>query len=78
MPLNLLFFARGLIDIFIDLRDKIRVTDIAAGYLIAKEAGGYLLDENKKPLESELGFDKRLSFIAASNKKILDEISRKL
>ena len=76
--LELAFFARGLIDIFIDLRDKIRVTDIAAGYLIAKEAGGYLLDENKKPLESELGFDKRLSFIAASNKKILDEISRKL
>ena len=76
--LELALFARGLIDVYIDLRDKIRVTDMAAGYLIAKEAGGYVLDQNKRPLDSELGFDKRLSFIAASNKTILDDIFRKL
>ena len=35
--LELALFARGLIDIYIDLRDKIRVTDMAAGYIIAKE-----------------------------------------
>jgi len=33
-------FASGLMDIFIDLRKKIRIQDIAAGYLIVKEAEG--------------------------------------
>ena len=33
-------------DIFIDLRKKIRIQDIAAGYIIVKEAGGLLLDED--------------------------------
>ena len=30
-------------DVFIDLRDKIRIQDIAAGYLIVKEAGGFAI-----------------------------------
>src|SRR5690242_8480148 len=36
--LELCFLARGFIDAYIDLRGKIRPTDIAAGYLIAREA----------------------------------------
>jgi len=76
--LELALLARGLIDVHIDFRDKLRITDMAAGYLIAKEAGGYILDQNKEPLESEFGFDKKISFIAASNKKILDDILGKL
>jgi len=67
-------FARGLIDIFIDFRDKIRIQDMAAGFLLVKEAGGLMLDANLKPLDSDLSYQTRLSFIAASNKKILDEI----
>ena len=68
------FFARGLLDIFIDLRDKIRIQDIAAGYLIVKEAGGLLLDAEFNPLDADLSYDTRISFIAAANQKILDEI----
>ncbi len=71
-------FSKGLIDVFIDLRDKIRVTDIAAGLLIALEAGGLVVDKNGKPLDSDLGYDNKLSFIAASNKKALDDIMDKL
>jgi len=67
-------FARGLLDAFIDLRDKIRIQDIAAGYLIVKEAGGLLLDADLKPLDSDLSYETRISFIAAANQKILDEI----
>jgi len=40
--LEMALFARGLMDI-IDLRDKIRIQDIAAGYLLVKESGGFLL-----------------------------------
>jgi len=67
-------FARGLMDIFIDLRGKIRIQDIAAGYVIVKEAGGMLLDADLKPLDADLSYDTRVSFIAAANQEILDEI----
>jgi len=33
-----------------------------------------MLDANLKPLDSDLNYQTRLSFIAAANKKILDEI----
>ena len=72
--LEMAIFASGLMDIFIDLRDKIRIQDIAAGYLLVKEAGGLILDKNLKPLDSDLGYKTRLSFIAAANKKTLDDI----
>ena len=67
-------FARGLIDIFIDIRQKIRVQDIAAGYLLIKEAGGLVLDAELQPLDADLSYKTRLSFIAAANKKILDDV----
>ena len=67
-------FAEGLIDIFIDLRKKIRIQDLAGGYLLIKEAGGLILDENLEPLDSDLSYETRLSFVAASSKNTLDEI----
>ena len=71
-------FAQGLMDVFIDLRNKIRIQDIAAGYIIVKEAGGLLLDSEFNPLDADLSYDTRVSFIAAANQEILDEIlSRK-
>ena len=76
--LEMAMFARGLIDIFIDLRDKIRIQDMAAGYLLVKEAGGLMLDANLQPLDSDLSYQTRLSFIAAANQKILDEIMSQL
>jgi myo-inositol-1(or 4)-monophosphatase len=66
--------AEGLIDIFIDLRKKIRIQDLAGGYLLIKEAGGLILDENLQPLDSDLNYETRLSFIAATNKEILEEV----
>jgi len=72
--LEMAMFAEGLIDIFIDLRKKIRIQDLAGGYLLIKEAGGLILDENLEPLDSDLSYEIRLSFVAASSKNILDEI----
>ena len=67
-------FAQGLMDVFIDLRNKIRIQDIAAGYIIVKEARGLLLDSEFNPLDADLSYDTRVSFIAAANQEILDEI----
>ena len=72
--LEMAMFARGLMDIFIDLRNKIRIQDIAAGYIIVKEAGGLLLDSNLHQLDADLGYETRVSFIAAANQEILDEV----
>ncbi len=69
--LELCFFARGLIDMYIDLRCKIRVTDLAAGYLITKEAGGILFNPQGGYLDSDLSLDNRISFIAAKNREFL-------
>jgi myo-inositol-1(or 4)-monophosphatase len=72
--LEMAFFARGLMDIFIDLRNKIRIQDIAAGYIIVKEAGGLILDANLNPLDTDLSYKTRISFIAAANQKILNDV----
>ena len=72
--LEMAFFARGLMDVFIDFREKIRVQDMAAGYLLIKEAGGLILNDKLEPLDSDLSYKTRLSFIAASNKKILNDV----
>jgi len=72
--LEMAFFAQGLMDVFIDLRDKIRIQDIAAGYFLIKEAGGLVLDAKLNPLDSDLSYQTRLSFIAAANQAILDDI----
>ena len=72
--LELCYFARGFIDAYIDIRGKIRSTDMAAAYLIAKEAGGKLYSPNGHELDSELGLKETLSFYAVSNKRLFDLI----
>ena len=70
--LELCFLARGYLDIFMDLRDKIRPTDMAAAFLIVKEAGGLVLDKAGNAFDSGLSFGNRFSFIAVSDIKIFD------
>ena len=70
--LELCFLARGLLDVFMDFRDKIRPTDMAASILIAREAGGLVLDKVGITLDSEISFGNRFSFIALSDMKIYD------
>ena len=75
--LELCFLARGFLDMFMDFRDKIRPTDMAAAFLIAKEAGGHVLDKTGNTLDSEIAFGNRFSFIALSNLKIYDMLGIK-
>ncbi|MDP9489397.1 MAG: fructose 1,6-bisphosphatase [Thermoproteota archaeon] len=70
--LELCFLARGYLDMFMDLRDKIRPTDMAAAFLIVKEAGGLVLDKAGNAFDSELSFGNRFSFISVSDIKIFD------
>ena len=72
--LEMAFLSRGLIHVFIDLRGKTRIQDIAAGYLLIKESGGLIVDADSQPLDSDFRYSTRLSFIGAANQGILDQI----
>ena len=74
--LELCFLARGYLDMFMDLRDKIRPTDMAAAFLIVKEAGGVVLDKAGNAFDAELFFGNRFSFISVSDIKIFDLLAK--
>jgi myo-inositol-1(or 4)-monophosphatase len=72
--LEVCLVAAGLTDAFIDLRNKIRTTDVAAGFLIVKEAGGTVTDQENKPINVKLDPKQTLSFIASANVEIHQKI----
>jgi myo-inositol-1(or 4)-monophosphatase len=72
--LELCYLAEGRIDAFIDLRGKIRITDLAAAYLIAREAGAKITDPDGRGLKPVFDLEHRLSFIASANASLHREI----
>jgi myo-inositol-1(or 4)-monophosphatase len=62
--------AAGLTDAFVDLRNKIRTTDVAAGFLIAKEAGAVITGPDNKPINVPLDPKQTLNFVASANKEL--------
>jgi len=68
--LELCYVANGLTDAFVDVRGRIRTTDVAAGFLIVKEAGGTVTTPDNQALNVELDPKRTLSFIASGNMKI--------
>ena len=72
--LELCYLAKGSLDAYIDLRGKIRATDIAAAYLIVKEAGGVMYSPLDEILDSELSADPKMSYLAFSNHNLHDAV----
>jgi len=72
--LELCYVADGLTDAFVDLRGKLRTTDVAAGFLILKEAGGIVTSPDNEALNVELDPKQTLSFIASGNIQIHKQI----
>ena len=77
--LELCYVADGTTDAFIDIRGKLRTTDMAAASLIISEAGGIMTTPEGKQLKARLDPKQRVEFIAAGNmnihKRILDLIA---
>jgi myo-inositol-1(or 4)-monophosphatase len=73
--LEMCFLARGFLDAYIDLRGKIRPTDIAAGYLIASEAGAKVYSDDGSDLESDLDVKTRLSYVVVANDSMRERLS---
>ncbi len=72
--LEICYVANGLTDAFVDMRGKLRTTDVAAGFLILKEAGGTVTTPDNKALNVELDPKQTLSFIASGNLQIHEKI----
>jgi len=76
--LEVCYVADGTTDAFIDIRGKLRVTDIAAAHLILLEAGGIVTTPTGDKLDAPLAATQRVSFVAAANKSIYNTIQKLL
>jgi myo-inositol-1(or 4)-monophosphatase len=74
--LELCYVADRTIDAFVDLRGSIRITDLAAAYLVAAEAGAEITDAGGRRLKAEFDLDHRLSFVASANLTLHKEMLR--
>jgi len=74
--LEICYVADGTTDAFIDIRGKLRVTDIAASYLIIVEAGGIMVTPEGTELNVPLAATQRVAFIAAANKMIYKTVKK--
>jgi myo-inositol-1(or 4)-monophosphatase len=72
--LEICYVADGTTEAFIDIRGKLRITDIAAAYLILLEAGGVFTTPTGTTLNAPLDPKQRVSLIAAANKPIHEKI----
>jgi myo-inositol-1(or 4)-monophosphatase len=72
--LELCYVARGTIDAFVDLRGRLRTTDIAGASLILREAGGRMTTPDGRPLEAKLDPKERVSFVAAADQSLHESI----
>ena len=74
VAIELSYVADKTYDAFIDLRDNLRIVDIAAGKLIVEEAGGIVTDLNNEIINGKLTVKDKTSILAAGNKKLHRDI----
>jgi myo-inositol-1(or 4)-monophosphatase len=71
--LELCMVAEGRVDAFVDIRGRMRITDLAAAYLIALEAGARVTGMHGEELDPAVDLGSRFSYVAAG-KKLHEEI----
>jgi myo-inositol-1(or 4)-monophosphatase len=76
--LELCYVADGTIDAFVDIRGKLRTTDIAAATLIIQEAGATITTPQNTPLTNPLSPTEKAAFIAAGNSQLHQTILKTL
>jgi len=76
--LELCLLAEGKVDLFVDLRGRMRVTDLAGGRLIAKEAGATITTGGGRELDAALNLEERLEVLAAANARLHAKLMARL
>lgn len=74
--LELCYVADGRTDAFVDIRGKLRTTDVAAACIILNESGALLTRMDGEELDADLDPKQKVEFIAAANPKIQNKILR--
>jgi len=72
--LELSLVATGAIDCFVCAKEYLRVTDLAAGALILREAGGYVYNAEGEELDMNLDVTERTSVVASADERLIFEI----
>jgi myo-inositol-1(or 4)-monophosphatase len=72
--LELCYVADGTTDAFIDIRGKLRTTDLAAAFLIVKEAGGTITTPTGEALDVKLDPKQTIKFVASGNTEVHETI----
>jgi myo-inositol-1(or 4)-monophosphatase len=72
--LEMCYVADGTTDAFVDIRGKLRTTDMAAAWLIIREAGAIITAPHGEPLRAKLDPKQRVKFIAAANPEMYRRI----
>lgn len=68
------YVADGSTDAFIDIRGKLRVTDMVASYLILRESGGIIVTPEGSELNVPLKATQRVSFVCAANNELYKSV----
>jgi myo-inositol-1(or 4)-monophosphatase len=68
------FLADGKVDAFVDIRDRMRVVDFAAGYIIAREAGAVLSDGEGRPVSTRVSLEEKFNVVASCNATLQERI----
>jgi myo-inositol-1(or 4)-monophosphatase len=76
--LSLCYLASGVIDAHVDLRGILRATDVAAGLVILKEAGGIFSVDGAIGGDLELSRETKLRLVASSSPGTLEGVLRLL
>ncbi len=76
VAIEISYVANGTYEAFVDVRDNLRVVDVAAAKLIVEESGGVVTDSQGNTLNGKLNVLEKTSLIAACNTEIHDEIMK--
>lgn len=76
--LELAFLSDGKLDGFVDIRDRMRVVDFAAGYLIAKEAGAVMSGPEGQAVNTRVSLEEKFNVVASCNPTIQERILKLL
>jgi myo-inositol-1(or 4)-monophosphatase len=68
VALELCYVASGKLDALVDVRGALRVTDVAAGQLILKEAGGFITDREGNSLKLPDSVTSRVEIVASNGR----------
>jgi len=71
IAVEMAYLARGTLQGVVDVRNYVRPTDVAAGTLLVREAGGKVVDEAGKDIKIHLSAEEKMNIIAVSDEELL-------